>query len=205
MLSLTEITEQFNALIYNSKQHVILIVKIIAGIWIFNFINWFTGSTLNTLGTIPRSKKGILGIIFSWILHANFNHLFFNSIPLFILSLLIISYNKQMFLNVSTMIIILDGIAVWLFARKGNHMGASGLVAGYFGFMLIFAYKTASIVSIILAIVILYYFGGIILSLFPTDAKTSWEAHLFGFLAGIASFFIINSQLFDKIYETFQL
>lgn len=205
MLSLNEITEQFNALLYNSKQHIILIVKIIAGIWIFNFINWFTGSTLNTLGTIPRSKKGILGIMFSWILHANFNHLFFNSIPLFILSLLIISYNKQMFFNISIMIIILDGIAVWLFARKGNHMGASGLVAGYFGFMLIFAYKTASIVSIILAIVILYYFGGIILSLFPTDAKTSWEAHLFGFLAGIASFFIMNSELFDKIYETFQL
>lgn len=205
MLSLTEITEQFNTLIYNSKQHVILIIKIIAGIWIFNFINWFTGSTLNALGTIPRSKKGILGIMSSWILHANFNHLFFNSIPLFILSLLIISYNKQMFFNVSIMIIILDGIAVWLFARKGNHMGASGLVAGYFGFMLIFAYKIASIVSIILAIVILYYFGGIILSLFPTDAKTSWEAHLFGFLAGIASFFIINSELFDKIYETVQL
>ena len=205
MLSLTEITEQFNTLIYNSKQHVVLIIKIIAGIWVFNFINWFTGSTLNALGTIPRSKKGILGIISSWILHANFNHLFFNSIPLFILSLLIISYSKQMFFNVSIMIIILDGIAVWLFARKGNHMGASGLVAGYFGFMLIFAYKTASIVSIILAIVILYYFGGIILSLFPSDAKTSWEAHLFGFLAGIASFFIMNSELFDKIYETVKL
>jgi len=196
MLELSEITEQFNTLVYNSKHHIILILQLILGVWIFNFINWACGSTLNVLGTIPRSKRGILGIIFSWMLHGNFNHLFFNSIPLFVLSLLLISFNKQMFFNASIVIILLEGFSVWLLGRRGNHIGASGLVAGYFGFMLKFAYQTATILSVFLGFIVLYYFSGILLSFFPTEAKTSWEAHLFGFLSGIGTFFIISSNFY---------
>lgn len=191
MLNLSELTNQFSAVINNSKQHITLILELIAALWIFNLINWSTGSILNILGTIPRSKRGVLGIFFSFIVHGNFNHLFFNSIPLFTLSLVLISFNKAIFLNASILIIVLEGLSVWLFARRGNHIGASGVVAGYFGFALIFAYKSATIVSIFLGLIIFYYFGGILLSFFPNEAKTSWEAHLFGFLSGIASFLII--------------
>lgn len=189
--------EELTRVVYNSKIHIVLVLQLLIGLWIFNFINWFTGSIFNILGTIPRRKRGVLGIFFSWLPHANFNHLFFNSIPLFLLSLLIISFNNQkIFFNISIIIILLEGLSVWLLGRRGNHIGASGLVAGYFGFLLIFAYKTATIVSIFLGIVILYYFSGILLSFFPSEAKTSWEGHLFGFLSGIAAFFVINSQFF---------
>lgn len=191
MFDLNQITNQLNTIIANSKVHISLLLKLIVGIWIFNFINWSTGSALNVLGTIPRSKRGILGIVFSWILHGHFNHLFFNSIPLFTLSLLLISFDQQMFYNATILIIILEGLSVWLFARRGNHIGASGLIAGYFGFALIFAYKTATVVSILLGLIVLYYFGSILLSFFPNEAKTSWEAHLFGFLSGIATFFLL--------------
>ena len=196
MLELNQLTDQFNTLIISSKKHVTLILQLIAGLWIFNFINWTTGSVLNVLGTVPRSKRGLLGIIFSWSLHGNFNHLFFNSLPLFSLSLLLMSFNPTMFYNATILIILLEGLSVWLFARRGNHIGASGLVAGYFGFALIFAYKSATIVSVFLGLIVLYYFGGILLSFFPTEAKTSWEGHLFGFLAGVASFFILFDYKF---------
>ena len=90
------------------------------------------------------------------------------------------------------MIIVLEGIMVWLFARKGNHIGASGLIAGYFSYLLIHSYMSSTILSISLGIVILYYFGGILLSIFPTAAKISWEGHLFGIIAGIISFMVHN-------------
>ncbi len=191
MLELKQISEQFNTLIINSKQHATLIVELIGALWILNIINLSTGKTLNVLGVVPRNKRGLLGIMFSWAIHGNFNHLFFNSIPLFTLSLLLISFDKQMFFNLTIIIILLEGLSVWLFGRRGNHIGASGLIAGYFGFALIFAYESATIVSILLGILVLYYFGGILLSFFPTEAKTSWEGHLFGFLAGITAFFIL--------------
>lgn len=199
MLNLSEIVTQFNVVINNSKQYAILILQIIAGIWIFNIINWATGSILNILGTVPRSRRGVLGIFFSWLIHGNFNHLFFNSIPLFTLSLILISFNNISFYNASILIILLEGTTVWLLARKGNHIGASGLVAGYFGFALIFAYQSATVVGIFLGFILIYYFGGILLSFFPTEAKTSWEAHLFGFLSGIASFFILFNYKFLPI------
>lgn len=197
MYILNEITSQLNTLVYSSKKNIKTIGLLLAVLWVFNIINWASGSILNVFGNVPRSRKGILGIILSWLPHANFNHLFFNSIPLFVLSLLVISYGRKMFLDATLVIIFLEGLAVWLFARKGNHMGASSLVAGYFGFMLIFAYKTATVVSIFLGLIILYYFGGILFSFFPLQLKTSWESHLFGFLAGICAFFINNTNLFS--------
>lgn len=190
MKILYDITEQLSDLVTNSRSNIIFILEIIAGIWLFNIINWFTGSPLNILGTIPRTKRGILGIIFSWALHANFNHLFFNTIPLFSLSLIIIAFNKNLFFTATISILLIEGIGVWLLARKGNHMGASGLIAGYFGLILTLSREIGSIVSICLGFLVLYYFSGILLSFFPEKAKTSWESHLFGFIAGIITFYL---------------
>lgn len=191
MKILYDLTEQLSELVYNSKNNILFILKLIAGIWIFNIVNWLIGSPFNILGNIPRTKKGTLGIIFSWILHGNWNHLFFNTIPLFSLSLIIISLNRNLFFNTTIIILIIEGLAVWLLARKGNHIGASGLIAGYFGLILILSYKIGSTVNILLGSIVLYYFSGILLSFFPTEAKTSWESHLFGFIAGITSFFLV--------------
>ena len=191
MKILYDLTEQLSYLVTNSKSNIIFILEIIAGIWLLNIINWSTGSHLNILGTIPRTKRGILGIIFSWALHANFNHLFFNTIPLFSLSLVIIAFNKNLFFTSTILILLMEGTAVWLLARKGNHIGASGLIAGYFGLILTLSYKIGSVVSILLGFIVLYYFSGILLSFFPEKAKTSWESHLFGFIAGIITFILI--------------
>lgn len=197
---LYELTEQLSNLVNNSKHSIPFILKMISGIWVFNVFNWLINSPFNILGTIPRTKRGILGIIFSWILHANFNHLFFNTIPLFILSLIIISSNQKLFFNSTITILLIEGLAVWLFARKGNHMGASGLIAGYFGLILILSYKMGTIINILLGLVVLYYFGGILLSFFPEKAKTSWESHLFGFAAGITTYFLDSHyNLYEKL------
>lgn len=191
MKILYDLTEQLLDVVNNSKANILFILKIILGIWVFNIINWLLGSPLTILGTIPRTKRGILGILFSWILHANWNHLFFNTIPLFALSLIIVSLNKNLFLNTTIIILFIEWLFVWLLARKGNHIGASGLIAGYFGLILTLSYKIGSAVSVLLGSIVLYYFSGILLSFFPQEAKTSWEAHLFGFIAGILSFFLV--------------
>lgn len=190
MKILYDLTEQLAYLVTNSKSNIIFILEIIAGIWLINIINWSTGSHLNILGTIPRTVRGILGIIFSWALHANFNHLFFNTIPLFSLSLIIIAFNKNLFFTATIFILLMEGIAVWLLARKGNHIGASGLIAGYFGLILTLSRQIGSVVSLLLGFLVLYYFSGILLSFFPKQAKTSWESHLFGFIAGIITFYL---------------
>jgi membrane associated rhomboid family serine protease len=160
--------------------------KLIAGLWIFNIINWLVfRSRLDLLGIYPRSLLGLAGIIFAPFLHANFNHLFFNTIPLFALGMFILALGRTDFIAISVLIALISGLLVWLLGRKCLHIGASGIIAGYFGFLLSLAYFHPTIISIVLALVTIYYFGSIFAGIIPTSAAISWECHLAGFLAGI--------------------
>lgn len=174
--------------IINSFIHNILFIAIFVAIfWLAHFINLSVNYRLSRLGIWPRRYRGIWGIFFSPFLHDNFNHLFFNTLPLFVLSGLVLTNNKLTFYYVTIVVIILGGFLLWLFGRKAIHIGASSLIMGYFGFLLARAYYQFNAVAIILACLSVYYFSGLILMLLPGGKKVSWEGHVFGFLAGIAA------------------
>ncbi|MHB1948529.1 MAG: rhomboid family intramembrane serine protease [Gammaproteobacteria bacterium] len=167
--------------------------EIIGVIWLVNIFNWIIGSRLNILGIYPRQMFGLSGIIFSPFLHASFGHLLFNSIPLFFLGLAILANGGAItFIWVTLFVAVLGGFGVWLVARRGVHIGASGVISGYFGYILMTAYRQPGVVSVLLAILAIYYFGGIFLGLFPTEKKTSWESHLFGFMSGVLCAYLPN-------------
>lgn len=163
---------------------------IIGFLWGLNVINWLTGSFLNYFGILPRHPFGAIGIIFSPLLHANSEHLFFNSIPLFILLCLLPVYGQTVFIKMTIFIVLVSGSLTWVMGRKAIHIGASGLIMGYWSFLIYKAYQAPSLLSILLAALTLYYLGSLILNIFPQSEKTSWEGHLFGFLAGIAAAYI---------------
>lgn len=170
---------------------------VIAIIWCINIFNWMIGSRLNILGIYPRHLFGLVGIIFSPILHGNFGHLLFNSVPLFVLGLALLASGGTMnFAWETAFIMVVGGFAVWLFGRKAMHIGASGLISGYFGFILMDAYKQPGVITVLMAILAVYYFGGILIGLFPQEKKTSWESHLFGFLSGVLCAYLPNGFLY---------
>ncbi len=195
MSILNQLTSELDFFYISAHQQFPLMLKIIGALWIFNIVNWSLGSVFNNLGILPRAPRGLIGIIFSPILHANFNHLFFNSFPLFALALFVLSQGVTLFLWVTGLIMFMSGAAVWLVGRWGNHIGASSLIAGYFGYLLACAYHQPTIISLFLGAVSIYYFGGIFFSLFPTEEKVSWEGHLTGFLAGLATMYICQEIL----------
>lgn len=156
-------------------------------------INAMTGYRLNILGIWPRKTFGWIGIPFSSFLHGNFSHFFFNMLPLFIFSNLVLLQGEKIFFTVSIIIILISGVLTWGFARTGVHVGASSLIMGYLGFILIGMYHNPTYLSIIVGVVCLYYFGGMLSNLFPNkDKQISWEGHVFGFIAGIAAAFLIS-------------
>lgn len=188
-MSLQYLTSELNTFITIIQQNANVFVQIIGAIWIFNIINWLLGSKLNYFGVHPRKHVGLLGIFFGNFLHKNPSHLFFNTIPLVALGLFMLSFGFDVFINSSISIIIIEGFLVWIFARPGIHIGASSLICGYFSFLLIAAYYHPGASSILIASITIYYFGSIFFGIFPSEAKTSWEAHLFGFLAGIITYY----------------
>lgn len=166
--------------------------KIVLILWGIFFINMALGGMLLFLGIIPRKPYGLLGIFFAPLLHANFNHLFFNSIPLLVLSAFILVHGTEYFMLVTGLITVLSGILIWLFAKPGLHVGASGLITGYWGLLVTDIYQEGSATAVLLGLVSLYYFAGIFFGIFPNKRGVSWEGHLFGLIAGIATAIWLN-------------
>lgn len=178
---------QLDILIQLSKQNLVLTFYIVGAFWIIHLVNFICRYQLNRFGVYPRHVIGLRGIIFSPFLHGHFDHLLFNTVPLFILVNLTLMYGMDLFLTVSLVVIVCSGLAVWLFARPGMHVGASGLIMGYWGFLLAEAFYHPNISAVIVAALCLYYLGGLFFSIVPSAVgkNVSWEAHLFGCLAGI--------------------
>jgi membrane associated rhomboid family serine protease len=176
--------------IFNLMKHKAFAALIALGLlWGIQIVNALLRYRLNILGLTPRRIRGIPGIIFSPFLHGSFTHIFFNSIPFFVLLDFMLINGTRMAVSATIFITLAGGCAVWLLGRKGNHVGASGLIMGYLAYLLVDAYAHPSIKSIMTGIICVYYFGSLLFSVFPKEDRTSWEGHLFGFMAGLGAVF----------------
>lgn len=182
---LDELTSSLNLIVQQTKNNEPYLINIFCTIWGVFFINLVLKKRLLYLGIIPRNIFGIPGILFAPFLHADFNHLFFNTIPLIVLSNFILINGLNYFILVTGYIILLSGIMIWLFAKPGIHIGASSVITGYWGLLVSNIYQQGSVTAIILGIICVYYFAGIFFSIFPGKKGVSWEGHLFGLISGL--------------------
>lgn len=167
------------------KKTISRILGFIAFLWVVEIVNFFTGHELCKYGIIARDAKGLLGILLCPFIHASFVHLLANSLPLAVLGFLVIIRKKEEFFSVTLFTILAGGACVWLFGRSGPHVGASGLVFGYFGFLIARGWYIRDFTSIVIALFTLLFYGGLIWGAFPSvHGNVSWESHLFGMLAG---------------------
>lgn len=171
---------------------IFLILGIMLGVLILKTL---TGHFIYRFGIIPRDPRTLMGIICSPFIHANFNHYFFNAIAFFVLSDFLLISGPDFYFKISTYILLLSGILTWCFARPGVHIGASGVITGYWSFLVLNAYAEGGIIPIILGFVSLYYFAGIFFGIFPGKKGTSWEGHLFGLIAGILTNYGLHLNL----------
>jgi membrane associated rhomboid family serine protease len=161
------------------------IVGFIIVIWLIEIINLSMDHYLCDYGIFPRTKFGLLGIFLSPFLHYGFEHVMMNTLPFIILAGFVIIHNPNQFLKVSIFIIIIGGFGVWLFGRTASHVGASGLIFGYFGFIISRSWYQRSFVTVIIALITILLYGGMLIGIVPLFSYISWEAHLFGFISGI--------------------
>lgn len=187
---LTELNDSVQLIVQQTNLNATILTKIIGGLWLIYLINLVLNQRLLYLGIFPRHLLGLPGILFAPFLHANFNHLFYNMIPLVVLSNFILVQGLDYFLTATAFITIVSGTLIWCFAKSGIHVGASALITGYWGLLVGDIYEQGTITAFILGALSLYYFAGIFLGIFPQQKGVSWEGHLFGLIAGLLLSFL---------------
>ena len=150
-----------------------LVITIIVIMWIIEIFNFSIGHQLSNYGIIPRTITGLSGIIFCPFLHGSFNHLILNTIPFIILGLFIAVRGVDIFIKTSLFIILTGGIGVWIFARPSSHIGASGLVFGYFGYLVARGIYSKSFSALFVSLIIIFLYGSLIWGVFPTNPYIS--------------------------------
>lgn len=136
------------------------------------------------LALVPRRIDGLPGILTAPLVHGSFAHLAANTVPLLVLGGMVAVRGVARYLTVTLAVTVLGGLGVWTLARNAAHVGASGLIFGYFGFLVARGYYDRSPGAIAVSVVVAVVYGGMIAGVLPRDGQVSWEAHLFGLLAG---------------------
>ena len=144
------------------------------------------------MGVLPRKPEGLLGIVSSPLIHANFSHLISNTFPLIILGWIIFYFYPKVAYALFGFVYFFTGLLVWLFARQVYHIGASGIVYGFVSFLFFSGIFRKDNTSISLALIIVFLYGGLVWGVLPGWKGISWESHLFGAITGLGAAFLFR-------------
>ena len=169
-----------------------ILMAFIALILILEVLNGSVDHGLNAYGLEPRITSGLIGIPLSPFLHGSYLHVQSNAVALLALGTLAVIRSGSRFPWICMIIILVGGLGVWLFGRPAIHVGASGLVFGLFGYLLVRGVLDLSILSVFVAVVVASVFGWMVVSgVVPTNEYVSWEGHVCGLIAGaLAAIFV---------------
>ncbi|MGD1897045.1 MAG: rhomboid family intramembrane serine protease [Phormidesmis sp.] len=174
------------SIVGNFRLQVKTLLTIVVVLWSIEIVDLiFFNGALNSFGIRPRTLSGLWGILFAPFLHGDFAHLIANTIPLVSLGWLIMLRRADDIVTVSIIAALVGGLGTWLVGSPAVHIGASGVIFGYFGFLLLRGYFERSLVAIAFSILVTFFYGGIIWGVLPSQPGISWEGHLFGFIGGI--------------------
>jgi membrane associated rhomboid family serine protease len=159
---------------------------IAAIVWMIELIDqvlW--GVAFDSYGVRPRTLPGLRNILFAPFLHHGLGHLVANTMPFLLLGWFVIMRGVGEFLRVSLIAALVSGLAIWLLgASQTIHLGLSGIVFGYLGYLLVRGYLDRSPSSVLLAVLALLFYGGLLWGLLVWQPGVSWLGHTFGFLGG---------------------
>jgi membrane associated rhomboid family serine protease len=170
----------------------IIFVLVLWGIKLFEVTS---GISFAHYGILPRSYSGIPGIIIAPLIHGDFYHLFSNSLPLAILGIIVVYFYRIIAFQVFFIVYLLSNLIVWMVASgKGYHLGASGLVYGFVGFLFFSGIFRSDKRSMVLSLLVVVVYGGLIWGIFPIHEGVSWESHFFGTISGGMAAYVFRKK-----------
>ena len=144
------------------------------------------GGALLRFGIVPRTTDGLIGILVAPFLHANLNHLIANTLPFLLFGWLVMVRDSRHFLPVTLYAMLGSGLLAWTIGAPNTvHVGASGVIFGYLGFLLLAGWYARSVASVLISIAVAVVWGGTVAGVLPGVPGVSWQGHLGGFIGGV--------------------
>ncbi|MCO8122715.1 rhomboid family intramembrane serine protease [Stieleria sp. TO1_6] len=172
------------------KKEFYWIAIVLLVMWLVRLVDAVIPLDLAAYGLHPRRVSGLIGIITMPFLHASFSHLFSNSVSLVVLLGLLVATRQSPWL-LAGLTSVAGASLLWLVGRDANHIGASGLVFGLIGFLIVSGFLHQRLVPVAVAIVVGILFGGTLMSgVLPGADGVSWDGHLCGLAGGVAVAFL---------------
>ena len=163
------------------------ILAFVAACWVVLLANGLLWSgQLNQYGIIPRTREGLVGIVCAPFLHVSVRHLAANTLPLLVLGAVLCARSRSEFFRVAIAGTLLTGGLTWIFARSACHIGASGLIFCFFGYLASLAVFRRTFGTLVLSVACILWYGGMVKGILPTATPVSWEGHLAGLVSGVA-------------------
>jgi membrane associated rhomboid family serine protease len=177
------------ALTRTAGRQAAILFTCVALAWLLELVDRVAfGGSLDRFGIRPRSLDGLSGLVFAPLLHSGWQHLAANTLPFVVLGWLVMLRRLTDFVLVSALVVVVGGLGVWLIGAPNSvHIGASGLIFGYLGYLLARGYFERSWGSILLAGLVAVLYGGVLWGVLPGQPGVSWEGHLFGFGSGVGT------------------
>ncbi|WP_231633853.1 MULTISPECIES: rhomboid family intramembrane serine protease [unclassified Mycobacterium] len=178
------------------------ILTFVALLYLIELIDQLTRHSLDANGIRPLEADGLWGIVFAPVLHANWQHLIANTIPLLVLGFLMTLAGLSRFVWATAIVWILGGFGTWLIGDVGSscgptdHIGASGLIFGWLAFLLVFGIFVRRFTDIVIGLVVLFAYGGVLLGAMPVLGRcggVSWQGHLCGAIAGVIAAYWLSA------------
>ncbi len=175
------------------RAQAILLGGFILFIWFLEAFDWLLGGSLDQFGILPRQLSGLWGIGAAPLLHVGFSHVAANTIPFLILGWFVLLRGPRTFLLVTLIVALVSGFGTWLIGPSSSiHLGASGLIFGYFGYLLFRGYFERSWEAVAWSVIVAILYGGMLLGIFSNNPRISWQMHLFGFIGGALSAYLLS-------------
>lgn len=169
--------------------------------WLVRITDFIIPIRFNSLGVRAWDFSHWYGVITMPFLHANWPHLFANSIPSLVLGLLVAAHGVARFWIVTGVVMVTSATSAFVINMPGTlTVGASGLVFGYFGFLIVAAFCASTwgqrIIQAVVALIVMGIYGGsMLMGIVPTVGFVSWQGHLGGLIGGVLAAWLMAKWL----------
>lgn len=173
----------------------VVMALLLAGLWALELVDQLSGNALDALGIRARELDGLPEIFTAPFLHAGWDHLASNSVPFFVLGFLVLLGGLVRWVLSSMVSVVSSGLAAWALTPPDTIvLGASGLVFGWLTYLLARGLWSRRPGQVLVAVAVLFFYGGLIWGVLPGASGVSWQAHLGGAVGGVLAAWLLHRR-----------